>query len=81
MLVSDESGDRASVGERSTCVGTECTAVAADQTDELGHHNKGISHAWSSCMRISSNCILLPQEKSAFCMLSVNRISLPIPNL
>ena len=81
MLASDGPGDRASSGESSTCAGIASTADAADQTAEPEHHNRGISHVWSSCMRITSNTALLPDGKPAFCTLSVNRISLSIPEL
>ena len=73
------SGDRASSGESSTCVRIARTADAVGQTVEPGHHNKGISHAWGPCMRITPNPMLRSEGKPAFRTLRINRISLPIP--
>ena len=81
MLASDGPGDRASSGGSSTCAGIAHIADAADQTAEPERHNRGISHVWSSYMRITSNTALLSDGRTAFRMLSINRISLPIPKL
>jgi hypothetical protein len=81
MLASDEMGDPASSDGLSTCVGIAHTAAAAAQNAEPERHNRGISHVWISCMRITSDPAPLPDGEPVFHILSVNRISLPIPNL
>jgi len=81
MPGSDEPGDRASSGGSSMCAGIARIADAADQTAEPERHNRGISHVWSSYMRITPNTALLSDGRTAFCTLSINRISLPIPKL
>jgi len=81
MQASDEMGDLASSGGLSTCAGIARTGAAAAQTAEPERHNRGISHVWISCMRITSDPALSPEEESTLQSLSVNRISLPIPKL
>ena len=81
MLASDEMGDPASSDGLSTCVGIAHTAAAAAQNAEPERHNRGISHVWSSYMRITPNTALLSDGRTAFCTLSINRISLPIPKM
>ena len=81
MQASDEMGDLASSGGLSTCAGIARTGAAVAQTAEPERHNRGISHVWSSYMRITPNTALLSDGRTTFCTLSINRISLPIPNL
>jgi hypothetical protein len=63
------------------CGGIAHTAVAVDQNAELERHNKGISHALSSCMGITPKTDHQPGGKTAFFAASINRISLPIPKM
>ena len=81
MLASDGAGDRVFSGGSSRCAGIARTGAAADQTAERECRSRGISHVWSSCMLITSNLVLPSEGESALENLSVNRISLPIPNL
>ena len=81
MLESDGPDDPASSGGPSTCAGIARIADAADQTAGPEHHNRGISHALSSCMRITSSPETLCVVKSSVVMRNLNRISLPIPKL
>lgn len=81
MQESDEMGDLASSGGLSTCAGIARTGAAAAQTAEPERHNRGISHVWISCMRITSDLALSPEGESTLQSLSVNRISLSIPKL
>src|SRR5258708_34161738 len=71
--------DRAFVAESSMCGGIARTAVAVGQNAEPKRHNRGISHAWSSCMRITPKADRLSEGKPVFSAISINRISLPIP--
>jgi hypothetical protein len=64
MLAFDGTGDRAFSDVSSTCAGIARTGAAADQSAEPERHNRGISHAWNSCMRISSNPALLSDGKT-----------------
>jgi hypothetical protein len=73
--------DRACVAEPSMCGGIAHTADAANQNAEPQRHNKGISHALSSCMRITPKTDHQPGRKAALLATGINRISLPIPSL
>jgi hypothetical protein len=79
--VSDAQADRVSSVESSMCVGIARTADAADQIAEPEHHNRGTSHVWSSYMRITSIPGQLSDGQPRLLTLSLNRISLPIPEL
>ena len=81
MSAFDESDARASSGGSSMCAGIARTVADADQTVESERHNKGISHAWSSCMRDNSKPTVRTAGKAAFRTLGVNGLSLPIPKL
>jgi hypothetical protein len=63
------------------CDGIAHTAVAVDQNAEPQRHNKGISHALSSCMRTTPKTDRLSAENQPFFASGINRISLPIPIL
>src|ERR1700690_4213812 len=73
--------DRASVAESSMCGDIAHTAVAVDQNAEPERHNKGISHALSSCMPITPKTDHQPGGKAALFATGINRNSLPIPRL
>jgi hypothetical protein len=81
MLAFDVPGDHASSGGWSTCADIARTADAADQSAEPEHHNRGISHVWSSCMRITPHTNVPSDGKPVSGTLGINRISLPIPKL
>jgi hypothetical protein len=81
MLTFGGPGDRVSSGGSSTCEGIAHTADAVGQTAEPERRNRGISHAWISCMRISPHSALLSDGKPALQTQFINRISLPIPDL
>ena len=79
--MSYERGDRASEVESSMCARIACIDDVADQNGELERRNRGISHVWSSYMRITPKPVLTPEGKPGSHMLNVNRFSLPIPKL
>src|SRR5437667_2372724 len=81
MRAVDGTGDRAFSDGSSRYAGIAHTGGAAHQTVEPQHRNRGISHVWSSCMRITPALSLLPEEKTVFAVPNFNRISLPIPKL
>lgn len=81
MRASGAPDARVSWDESSTCACIERTADAVDQTAKPEIHNREISHAWISCMRVSPHSAPLSDGKRDFQLQIINRISLPFPNL